>query len=72
MAVRVEIKPSPQARRLFNAMVVKADDGHLTLPSTLMLAVERTRAGSSDGEAVDELRSEGWIRQAKDGGWLVH
>jgi hypothetical protein len=67
------IKPSPEARHLFNQMVYKADeDLHLSIQATLDLSVERVSAGHRDHEEVHELEEQQWIDPAPDGGWLLH
>lgn len=74
MAIDTKITPSPEARALFSNMVARATSGrvlHLPMTRTLELAVERRRAGQHDTEEVRELQQEGWIKQARDGGWLI-
>lgn len=66
-----QILPGISARKLFNQMVARADDLHLSLANTLELAVERTRSGRNDSTEIVELQSQQWIRQAEDGGWLL-
>lgn len=63
--------PSPQACDLYVAMAVKGTSMRLSLPQTLELAVDRTRAGQQDSEAMDELRAVGWLTPSQDGGWLL-
>jgi hypothetical protein len=73
MAKAIEIKPSSSARQLFNQMVARAgEDLHLSMDATLILAVERKRAGHQDGCEIQQLEQEEWIDQSKDGGWLLH
>ncbi len=69
-----EIVPSPQARRLFNRMVVLSDDNnYLGLEQSLKIGVERVRAGSDPRCSVEitELTAEHWIDAGPDGGWLI-
>ena len=65
------ITPSASARDLFNKMVARADNLHLSMSSTLELAVDRKRQGRNDAEEIYELQHEAWVQQARDGGWLL-
>jgi hypothetical protein len=67
-----KISPSPEARKLFNAMVASADKNlNLSLRNTLNLSVKRSRAGIKDKVEVDQLIQEGWIKPRDDGGWRL-
>lgn len=79
METAAQVKPSPEARSLFNRMVALAspvtDDGvlHIGLGETLGIGARRAREGQ-DARAsreVHELSAEGWISPAPDGGWLI-
>jgi len=70
---RVEIKPSPSARQLFNQMVARSGKNlHLSAEATVALAAERTGQGHRDVEEIRELEEAEWIDPCKDGGWLLH
>lgn len=72
MAVQSRIKPSPEARKLFNQMVNRADTNlHISLTDSLDLAIERN-SPTRDRAEVRELEEEEWIDEAPDGGWLLH
>ena len=73
----MHIEPSPEARRIYSMMVVRAnnDDGllHLPLANSIALSVELTRMGE-DGQAscaVAELRDADWIAPLSGGGWSL-
>lgn len=69
-----DIKPSPEARQLFNQMVLHAgEDGELDVECVLALSILRHRRGEDPAatQCMTELRSEGWIEHAPEGGWLV-
>lgn len=74
--VAQRIRPSREARQLFNKMFARSDGkGHLPLNETLRLGVERIRSGEEDPlarEEIRELHDEEWIDPADDGGWLLH
>lgn len=73
MAGVVEIKPGREARQLFNKMVARSGKNlHLSIESTLELAVERRRQGHNDEQEIRELQEAEWIDQSTDGGWLLH
>lgn len=66
------VVPTREARQLFNSMVNHADDSlHLSLSGTVALAADRAAAGLKDTREIDQLKQEGWIRQAGDGGWRL-
>lgn len=69
-----EVTPSTSARALFGQMVNLSDDeGKLSLLNTITLGVAVHRQGSDPQvmPEVAELRQEGWIQPAGDGGWLL-
>lgn len=68
---RTTIIPSASSRDLFNRMVARSEKLHLSLSSTLELAVDRTREGHKDSVEIYELQSQHWVRKAEDGGWLL-
>ena len=70
----VQIKPSPEARHLFNRMVARSNVGlHLPLAQCLALSVSRARCGEDPSacQEIHELLSAAWIGPADDGGWLL-
>jgi hypothetical protein len=73
----IDIEPSPQARRIYNMMVVRAEEDDdvmvLTLAHTIELAVTLRRRGEDAMacSAVTELREAAWIAPVSDGGWLI-
>jgi hypothetical protein len=69
----VSISPSPEARQIYNMMVVRSDEGHLTLAQSIALSVTLKRRGDDTqvGTAVAELREADWISPVSDGGWMV-
>jgi hypothetical protein len=59
---------------MVNSADEQANDGrihHLTLDDSIVLSVHRVRAGHNDAEEIDQLQQEGWVRPARDGGWLL-
>lgn len=73
MSVREQIKPSQEARQLFNKLVSEADDaGAISLSRTIALGVQLKREGKdATNEQVRELLEESWIEPADDGGWQL-
>jgi hypothetical protein len=69
----ISISPSPAARQIFNMMVVRSDEGYLSLAQSIALTVQLKRMdGDSEvGTAVDELQEADWISPMSDGGWMV-
>lgn len=71
------ITPSPQARAIYNMMVVRAEDSggdlHLTLARSIELSVTLQRRGEDHmaTTAVEELRDAAWIAPVSDGGWKI-
>jgi hypothetical protein len=72
-----QILPSPEARQIFNMMVVRADDNngelHLTLANSIALSATLQRKGedSQARSAMTELCEAAWIAPGDDGGWLL-
>lgn len=66
------IRPSADARHLFNQMVLRAEPTtlHISIRDTIALGAERRRQG--DQKLITELLVEEWIDLADDGGWLLH
>ena len=54
-------------------MVVRAEDGYLSLTQSigLSVALQRMGADSQASTAVAELRDADWITPVDDGGWQV-
>jgi hypothetical protein len=73
VSVREQVKPSQEARRLFNKLVSKADEGGMiSLSQTIALDVQLKRERhDATSEQVRELLEEGWIEPADDGGWQL-
>jgi len=72
--IDTEIKPSPEARRIFGRLVANAHCCHLDLAGSLKTAIDLRRAGhdqNAQTTAVRELRAEGWMQPAEDGGWRL-
>lgn len=69
----ISISPSPAARQVFNMMVVRSDEGHLSLAQSIALSVQLKRMGEDGevGSAVAELQKADWITPMSDGGWMV-
>ena len=73
----VSISPSPEARQIYNMMVVRAsnsaDGMHMTLAQSIELSATLQRRGddSQASTAVAELREDGWIAPVSDGGWRI-
>lgn len=44
---------------------------HINLLETLRLSVARSLRDKRDGDDLQQLRDEGWIRPAPDGGWFL-
>lgn len=74
MATKTDIKPSPEARRLFGRMVARSDNLCLTLTDTIALQVDLNREGAvpHTQEALAELTEEQWVGTSTDGGWTLH
>lgn len=68
-----QVKPSPKARQLFNAMVARSGKNlHLSLDATVKLASERVPSARQDAQSIRELEEAEWIDACGDGGWLLH
>lgn len=69
----ISISPSPAARQIFNMMVVRSDEGYLSLAQSIALTVQLKRMDedSEVGTAVGELQEADWIFPMSDGGWMV-
>lgn len=69
----ISISPSPAARQIYNMMVVRSDEGHLSLAQSIALSVQLKRRGESStvGNAVAELQDADWIAPVSDGGWQI-
>jgi hypothetical protein len=68
------IKPSSNARQLFNRMAMHGDeDSHLGIEQTLMLGVEELRRGNDPlcKKEIAELVEQEWIDSTQDGGWKL-
>lgn len=71
------ITPSPEARAIYNMMVVRAEnedgDLHLTLARSIELTVTLQRRGKDymASTAVAELCEAAWIVPVDDGGWRI-
>lgn len=61
----ITIKPSAEARQIFNKMVARADGKDVSVGTLLSLSKEIDRENWS---CVSELASEGWIKRADHGG----
>lgn len=69
------VRPSREARQLFNQMVALSDSNlHLHMEQSLVLGVNRIRNGKDPHCLMElqELITEGWIDPSADGGWLLH
>lgn len=67
------ISPSPAARQIYNMMVNRSDEGHLSLAQSIALSVQLKRRGCDNqvGTAVAELQDADWISPVSDGGWQI-
>ena len=71
------ITPSPEARQIYNMMVVRAEDSggdlHLTLAGSIELSATLQRRGEDSQAAVlvEELCDADWIAPVSDGGWKI-
>ena len=71
------ITPSPEARQIYNMMVVRADDSggdlHLTLANSIELSATLQRRGKDSQArlAMGELQDADWIAPVSDGGWKI-
>ncbi|HWI69002.1 MAG TPA: hypothetical protein VNS88_11595, partial [Nitrospiraceae bacterium] len=59
--------------QIYNMMVVRSDEGHLSLAQSIALSVQLKRRGESStvGNAVAELQDADWIAPVSDGGWQI-
>jgi hypothetical protein len=72
MTMAITISPSPAARQIYNMMVLRSDEGHLSLAQSIALSVQLKRRGdNSVGESVTELQEADWITPVSDGGWQI-
>jgi hypothetical protein len=69
----ITISPSPAARQIYNMMVLRSDEGHLSLAQSIALSVQLKRRGEDTtvGESVAELQEADWITPVSDGGWQI-
>jgi hypothetical protein len=75
------LKPSAEARKLYNQMVAKAGTDtdnygnklYLSLHKTISLEIDRKKKGldSKCDSLLYDLVSEGWVDVHEDGGWKL-
>lgn len=70
---KAKVKPSRSARCLFSQMAARSTNLVLNLEQTIVLIVDRQRAGHGlDQDEVHDLLEEGWIqRDDSSGGWRL-
>lgn len=70
---KTEIRPSPEARRLYNKMVAWGKENYsLSLVESFELGVHMKRNNNDARvQALAELEDENWIQANSDGGWYL-